>query len=118
MKTTIAPKYSVEGWLAELRMSTATILVEGRKDKEALEAQGVRNIKTVAQKPLFKTVEELAEAKKQVIILTDLDVEGRKYYSYLKHHLQKSGVKVDRKFREFLFKNTNITQIESMKRLI
>ncbi len=109
---------TLEEWINGLKEAKNLILVEGKKDKEALTNLGIANIKTVSQKPLYKTVEEVSGSKETVVILTDLDREGRKYYSYLKHHLQKSGVKVDRKFREFLLKNTNIKQIESMKKLI
>lgn len=109
---------ALDDWAKALRSSNKLILVEGRRDKEALENMGITNVQTVAQKPLFKTVEEIASLTKGVVILTDLDKEGRKYYAYLRHHMQKKGVKVDRKFREFLFANTKITHIESMKKLI
>lgn len=109
---------NLDGWLTDLRSSGSLVLVEGKKDKEALTKLGIANIKTVSQKPLYKTIEEVSESKETVVILTDLDNEGRKYYSYLRHHLQRNGIRVDRKFREYLFKNTKITQIESMKKLI
>lgn len=109
---------SIDDWAEALRSSNKLVLVEGKKDRQALNCLGITNIKTIAQKPLFKTVEESANASAEVVILTDLDREGRKYYSYLKHHLQKNGIKVDKKFREFLFANTEVTQIEAMKKLI
>ena len=74
---------NLDEWLANLRSSRSLVLVEGRKDKEALTNLGVMNIKTVSQKPLYKTVEEVSESKETVVILTDLDNEGRKYYSCL-----------------------------------
>ncbi len=109
---------TIDDWIHELRSSSKLILVEGQRDKKALNDLGITNIETIAQKPLFATVEKIAQHEKDVIILTDLDNEGRKYYSCLKHSLQKHSVKVDRKFREFLFKNTTITQIEGMKKFI
>ena len=109
---------TIDEWLEELCSTRKLILVEGKKDREALSDLGVKNIRTVSQKPLFKTVEEASQSSSEVVILTDLDKEGRKYYAYLRHHLQRNGIRIDKKFREFLFKNTKRTQIESMKKLI
>ncbi|MEM3126758.1 MAG: toprim domain-containing protein [Candidatus Woesearchaeota archaeon] len=91
------------------------ILVEGNKDKIALKKFGIKNKIIILNKPLFKIVENIAENTKQVILLTDLDSEGKKLYSKIKKDLQKFGVKIDDKFREFLFK-TNLRQIEGMKK--
>jgi len=104
----------LEDWLIKLKASNKLILVEGKKDKKALEAFDIYNILTI-NKPIYQLVEEIALNGKECILLVDLDKEGKKLYSKFKHGLQKNGVKVDSKFREFLFKNTNLSNIEGLK---
>jgi|SRR3989344_4853142 len=99
-------------WITKLKASKRLIIVEGKKDKAALESFGVKNIITL-NKPLFVIVEEVSLNTKECIILTDLDEEGRKLYHSLKHQLQRNGVKIDTKFREFLFR-TKVTCIENL----
>ncbi len=101
-------------WLEQLRVSKKLIIVEGEKDKLALHKLGVDNVLALSRKPLYKFVEEVSLTQKEVIILTDFDSEGRKIYHRFKHNLQKHGVKVDNKFREALFKETHISQIEGI----
>ena len=48
------------------------------------------------------------------IILTDLDKQGKELYGKLNSGLQQFGVKVDNNFRNFLFKNTKLRQIEGL----
>ena len=104
----------MEDWLGHLRTTDKIILVEGRKDQAALEAVGVRNA-CALDGPLYEGVEELERRGKPVILLVDLDKEGKKLYHTLKHHLQRHGVKVDTSFREFLFAHTTLTNIEEME---
>ncbi len=103
---------TVEEWIRELKQCKKLIIVEGKKDKEALENLGVTTIITFSSSPRF-FVEKINA--KEVVILTDLDAAGKKLYAFLKHELVKRGIKIDRKFREFLFKSTNISHIESIK---
>lgn len=100
-------------WLSSLKNSGKVIIVEGEKDLFALSKLGVCNVVAISRKPLYQVIEELP-ANKGVIILTDLDKEGRKLYNMLKHNLQKQGFKVDNKFREALFKDTNLSHIEGL----
>lgn len=99
-------------WLEKLRNSRKLIIVEGKKDKAALEKLGVRNVVAISRRPLYAFMEGIDE--KEVIILTDLDRTGKKLYSVLKHTLQVKGVKVDRYFREYLFRHSKVTQIEGL----
>lgn len=105
---------TIAEWLDSLRDSNKLILVEGKKDKQKLEMLGINNIITISNKPLYKTIEKISEIDKEIVILTDLDREGRKLYSRIKHQCQRNGIKVDKKYREFLFSNTKITQIEGI----
>ncbi len=94
------------------------IIVEGKKDKKALEELGLKNIITLSKKPIYKIIEEIAEKAKEVVILTDLDNEGKKMFDKLNSGLQCHGVKVDNKFRLFLFKKTKLRQIEGLVRYL
>lgn len=100
-------------WITLLKNSNKLIIVEGKKDKMALEELGIKNI-ICLKNAIYKEIEEITENNKEVIILTDLDKMGKKLYSKLKKGLTERGVRVDNHFREFLFKNTKLRQIEGI----
>lgn len=104
-----------EELIEDLRASGALVLVEGNKDRNALLSLGISNILTL-KKPLHDVVENIAENHKEVILLTDLDKEGKQLYGRLNSGLQKYGVKVNNKLRDFLLKNTKLRQIEGLRR--
>lgn len=87
------------------------IIVEGLKDKKALEAFGFKKIKTL-NKALYLVVEEVKE--KRVLILTDLDQKGKQLYRKLNSAFSSRGLFVDNTLRDFLFKNTKIKYIENL----
>ena len=97
----------------KIKSSQKPIIVEGKKDKAALNKLGLTKIFTI-KVPLFKLCENISKKYNEVIILTDLDKEGRKLYSKLKENLERNGVKIDNSFRHFLFKETKLTQIEGL----
>ena len=86
-------------------------IVEGKKDKQALEAFGFTHIIALEQRPLFVVVESIEG--KEIQILTDLDSEGKKLYSILSHELQKRGVRINNLLRNQLFK-TALRHIEGL----
>ena len=102
----------MKAWLEKLRNSKKLIIVEGKNDKSALESLGVKNIISISREPLYSFIDHIVA--KEVILLTDLDPAGKKLYSVLKHNLQARGVKIDNYFREYLFTNSKITQIEGI----
>ena len=101
-------------WAHALKSSKKCIIVEGRKDKKALEQLGMQKIIMFSNAPHYslETIEE-----KEVVILTDLDRHGRKLYKIAKQNLQARGIKIDRKFREFLIRETKVMNIESLKNI-
>lgn len=111
-------------WLDKLIESDKLIIVEGLNDKKALNAIGVplfrvKNLDTELYLFAEKIAEELItnspnKKTKQVIILTDRDVEGKKIYKKLKTFLTDNGVQIDNYFREFLFKNSDASHIEGI----
>ncbi|MBL7147296.1 MAG: toprim domain-containing protein [Nanoarchaeota archaeon] len=109
---------TLQDWTNKLRISEDIIIVEGKKDKAALNKLGIKNIIPLNGKPLYKLIEEISELKKPVVILTDLDKEGKIFYHKIKHNLQKKGVKIKDGFRNFLFKKTKVNIIESLPNFV
>lgn len=101
-------------FLDKLKNTDKLVIVEGVKDAKAVKAAGVKRIYCLNKAPLYKVVEDIAAGSSSVIILTDLDAEGKRLYGKLKTQLQFLGVEVDNYFREFLFRNTKIRQIEGL----
>jgi len=104
-------------FLEKIAESKVLVIVEGYKDKRALEKFGVRNIITLKQ-PLYKVIEFVSENFKRCIVLTDLDKEGKQLYARISKKLRQRRVKIDDKFREFLFKETKLRQIEGIWRYV
>ncbi|MFH1399111.1 MAG: hypothetical protein ABIG95_03290 [Candidatus Woesearchaeota archaeon] len=102
----------IEEWVDLLRNYKGTIVVEGIKDQQALRELGIDSLSLKG--PLFELVENVATQGTKVLILTDLDKEGRKLYGKLKKDFVRHGVVIDSFFREWLFKNTKLRQIEGL----
>ena len=102
------------GWLEKIKQSNVLVVVEGVKDKRALAEFGIKRVKTLSKRAIYRVVEEIVKTDSNVIILTDLDKEGKRLFKLLNHPLCQHGVHVDKKFREFLFKETKLRQIEGL----
>ena len=87
------------------------IIVEGKKDREALAKLGLRNVTSLEGKPLFKVIESVKT--RELLILTDFDKKGKELYGRLKAGLAKKGVKVNDKLRNLLLK-TKLSHIEGL----
>ena len=109
MNFTDSSKFSEE--IIRLQNSNKLIIVEGKKDLITLRKLEIKNIITI-NKPIFQIVESIKE--KEVIILTDIDKTGKRLYSKLRHDLQRRGIKIDNRFRNFLIQETNLTNIEGL----
>ncbi|MBI2143063.1 toprim domain-containing protein [Candidatus Woesearchaeota archaeon] len=108
----------IMGEIKKIADRKIAVVVEGKKDRAALEKLGVSSsIFVLSRKPLFAVAEEVAANYKAVAILTDLDAEGRKLYGKLSTLLQRLGVKIDDSLRNFLFKHTQLRQIEGIAAL-
>lgn len=92
------------------------ILVEGIKDKKALEQLGIKNVITL-KKPLYAVIEDIINSQKECILLLDLDKKGRELYARISSKLKQFGVKIDNRFREFLFR-TKLRQIEGITKYL
>ena len=94
--------------------SNILIIVEGKKDRAALNKLGIANIIELTKKPLYQIVEEVSDTNNECIILTDLDRKGKELYGKLNSDLQKRGVRINNKLRDFLFRHTKLRQIEGI----
>ncbi|HIG98459.1 TPA: hypothetical protein HA231_03490 [Candidatus Woesearchaeota archaeon] len=105
--------WSLLGNLDELNVA---IIVEGKKDKAALEALGISptGIFVLNKQPIFAVAEAVAKECNVAVILTDLDSEGRKLYGKFNMALQQLGTKVDNRIRNFIFRNTKVRQVEGL----
>ncbi len=93
------------------RIRKKLIVVEGKKDQKALERLGCTHVLTLENKALFEVVESIKT--KEIVLLTDLDREGKKLYSQLKQLLVQRGVVLDDKLRLILFKH-KVSHIEGL----
>src|SRR3989338_1985403 len=98
--------------LKEIEDYNIPVIVEGKKDKAALDEVGISNITTLHKKPIFQIMEELNA--KEVVILTDLDKEGKKLYGILAQECTRLGIKINNKLRNFLLKETELSHIEGL----
>ena len=106
------------GELENAKQSGHLILVEGKNDKKGFKELGFENVFAIDRMPLYRVVEEVMKRSKDVIIMTDLDKEGKKLYRYFHTHLTQRGVKVHNRLRNFMFKETNLKQMEGIVKYI
>ena len=105
--------HSFEEFYKKLKENNSIKIVEGKKDKKALESLEINKVFPLNGKPLHEIIEKFQD-EKEIILLTDLDYEGKKLYSSLSKQFEKEKVKINNKFRKFLFEY-KITNIESLK---
>ena len=98
--------------IEELQQEQIPILVEGRNDRKAMLALGLRNI-IVLNKPLYKIVEHL-QLMGKVAILTDFDWRGRKLFAQLRHECSTRGITMNNRLRIFLKKETSVVHMEGL----
>lgn len=95
------------------------VVVEGPKDRAALEEIGFRKIIVLNEngKSLKEKIEEIEkianESKSKICILTDFDKKGKKLYLKLKAELSIRKVKLDNSLRATLLKE-KISHIEGL----
>jgi 5S rRNA maturation endonuclease (ribonuclease M5) len=102
---------ALEGLLQELREDPRPKLVEGEKDKKALERLGIRNIVLIQPVSLAKVAGEVGS---DVILLTDYDRRGELMAQRLAELLHNEGVRVDVSYRRELRQLTGIRQVEEI----
>ena len=90
-------------------------IVEGKKDKQALENLGLTEIFVLNEtgKSLGEKIEQIESQKRKICILTDFDKKGKKLYLKLKSELAIRNVRLDNSFRSFLLKS-GVIHIEDL----
>jgi 5S rRNA maturation endonuclease (ribonuclease M5) len=94
----------------KLKDSNKLIIVEGKKDIKALKNLGLTNVIEISG-ALFETIEKVNE--NEVVLLMDMDTEGKKLYSKLKKQFLGRGVKIDNKLRHLLIR-VKLSHIEGL----
>jgi len=100
--------------IQRIKESNIQVIVEGKKDRKALNAYGINNIIELNQKPLFQIIEEVSSSNSECVILTDLDRKGKELFGKLNSGLQQKGIKINNTLRDFLFRSTKLRQIEGL----
>jgi 5S rRNA maturation endonuclease (ribonuclease M5) len=86
--------------LKDRAMCGAVILVEGRRDREALAKLGVTGeIVLTSHKSLFNLCESLARSKKDIIIMSDWDERGEEVARQICLYMEADGARPDNTLR-------------------
>ena len=98
-----------------LKNESWAILVEGKRDKWALEKFGVQNVVELKGRNYHDVAEALADKYKYkgVVLLMDFDPEGETIFQKLSKILPGYGLKIDTSFREKL-RETGIMFVEKI----
>ncbi|MFQ6051622.1 MAG: toprim domain-containing protein [Candidatus Hydrothermarchaeota archaeon] len=107
----------LEAWIKELKQASEKkpIVVEGKKDKEALEKLGITgDIYTIQSLGTLTKVIDNISNHEEVIVLTDLDKKGTLIYEKLKKRLESRGIKVIYRYRRDLREIIRINNIEAL----
>jgi len=112
---------SLMEYLEELKALSAEfpILVEGKRDEEALRSLGVDGkFHWVSPAPFHEFCDEMRMHYKEVIVFTDMDKAGVRLAKRLGTALTQRGVKVHEKLRPILLGKLETHQVEDLaKRL-
>ncbi|WP_424357816.1 DNA primase [Methanocella sp. MCL-LM] len=102
-------------------LNGSVILVEGRRDREALDALGVRGeIIMTSQRTLLNLCEELARTGSDVIILSDWDERGDEVAGLLHTYLEADGLRPDLAIRDRVktLARKEIKDVENLHRYV
>lgn len=100
----------------ELRFETP-LVVEGKRDKEALDALGFGNTVAISGTPLLEVVDKIKDSGfESVGIMTDFDKEGERKASRLEMLFNANGIKVDNYLREKM-RTLKINEVEELNGL-
>ena len=88
------------------------VIVEGKKDERALRELGFSKIVTLGR-PLYQVIEQLPEID-EVMLLVDLDSEGKKLFGELARNIERRGIKIDNRLRNFFLQYSKLRQIEGL----
>ena len=91
----------LESIIQEMDEFVDAIIVEGTRDKEALQELGItKEILMCSSRPDAEFLDYLSSRYKRVTILTDYDRMGKKINKKLIARLERAGIKVENRYRE------------------
>jgi len=96
-----------------LKNDNWAILVEGKRDKFALEKFSIQNIVELKGRNYHDVAEELSAMYEGVVLLMDFDPEGETIFQKLSKLLSGYGLKTDTSFRERL-RETGVKFVEKI----
>ena len=102
------------------KAQTAILIVEGKKDAEALEPLVNTDFFLLQdkKKSLYESAEKIATTHKKAILLLDADPKGKELTKKMISYLQQHGVKVDSKFGLKLMRTAKCRTIQGLKHII
>jgi 5S rRNA maturation endonuclease (ribonuclease M5) len=101
----------LENIIEKLRDKEALVVVEGKKDKLALQKLFIYSL---TREQVIRNIELLKKHYKKAFVLTDLDKEGKRIAEYLELFLSEHGINVDTILRLKLFHLLKIRNIEGI----
>ncbi len=103
--------------LIEASFQGAAIIVEGRRDKQALRALGLKGpVIMASRRPALDLAEDVARSYPQIVLLTDWDEKGDEMAKTIELHLRSAGSRPDLEIRSRLRKlvKKEIKDVESL----
>jgi 5S rRNA maturation endonuclease (ribonuclease M5) len=91
-------------WIKHLRIKSTKIpvIVRGEREKKRLAELKVKNI-YILKDPYFALAEKLADKYKEAILLFDVTKNGHKVYEKIQREFELVGIKIDNRFRQFIY---------------
>jgi 5S rRNA maturation endonuclease (ribonuclease M5) len=93
-----------------------SVIVEGKRDKLALEKLGLKDIFTISGRSVDDFVEELPKDRKY-IILTDFDKEGESLKLKINEIMSKNGFHLNNRLRLSIKNSFDINHIEELRKI-
>lgn len=105
--------------IENVKSNNYLIIAEGKKDRTALENLGLKNIFVLNEtgRSIYEKIEEISGKAKEIVIMTDIDKEGKKIYFLMKKAFSQMNVKINNKIRELLIK-LKISHVEGLDSFI
>jgi len=103
--------------LMEASLQGAAIIVEGRRDEQALRALGLTGpVIMASRRPALDLAEDAARSFSKVVLLTDWDEKGNEMARKIELHLRAAGLRPDLEIRSRLKKlvKKEIKDVESL----
>jgi len=91
------------------------VLVEGKRDKKALEELGCRRVITISGR-VRRVCESLRQEAEPIVIATDLDESGNELARMIREELEGLSLSVDNETRVHLARVLRIKHFENAKR--